>query len=79
MLQLLPRLLRLGRAADPPRRSRHQKRQGVLLQHVWPRLHLCKYLVVDTGADGFTIHCIDNRFWTPDPSVSCGFFLKHII
>lgn len=40
MFQLFPRLLRLGLAADPLARTRHQKRQGLLLQHVWPSVHL---------------------------------------
>lgn len=40
MFQLLPCLFRLCLAADPPSRSRHQKRQGLLLQHVWPGVHV---------------------------------------
>lgn len=40
MLQLFPCLFRLGLAADPPVCTRHQKRQGLLLQHVRPGVHL---------------------------------------
>lgn len=40
MLQLFPCLLGLGLAADPPVCTRHQKRQGLLLQHVRPGVHL---------------------------------------
>lgn len=40
MFQLFPRLLRLGLTADPLARTRHQKRQGLLLQHVWASVHL---------------------------------------
>lgn len=40
MLQLFPCLLRLRLTADPLARARHQKRQGLLLQHVRPGLHL---------------------------------------
>lgn len=38
--QLLPGVHGLGLAADPPLGSRHQARQGLLLQHVRPRLYL---------------------------------------
>lgn len=38
--ELLPGLHGLGLAADPPLSARHQARQGLLLQHVRPRLYL---------------------------------------
>ncbi|XP_064252963.1 zinc finger protein 362 isoform X6 [Passer domesticus] len=38
--QLLPGVHGLGLAADPPVCARHQARQGLLLQHVRPCLHL---------------------------------------
>lgn len=43
MLQLFPCLLRLGLAADPPLCTRHQERQGLLLQHVRPGVHLSEF------------------------------------
>ena len=40
VFQLLPCLFRLCLAADPPVCTRHQKRQGLLLQHVRQGVHL---------------------------------------
>lgn len=43
VFQLFPCLLGLSLAADPPVRSRHQKRQGLLLQHVRQSVHLSEF------------------------------------
>lgn len=40
MLQLLSCIFRLSISTNPPVGSRHQKRQGLLLQHVWTSLYL---------------------------------------
>lgn len=67
MLQLLPCLFRLCLAADPPVCTRHQKCQGLLLQHVWQGVHLSELQVTlfkseCTAAVMSETHCLSRSF-----------------